>query len=203
MASSTSSNPLSSGTSVFTTVPDLFFIPEFVSTDKSNKCSALSCDWTTGIALYSRNIIYSNALLIYQREIRHLIVQGNIWIFGGLVWTLVASTKVLIANPQGWVMFVSVFCFIFTTLWFLIFISGANKSSIWPTLDVVYHSLAAFFYLSAAVVQAYITISLKSVTSMFFKEYQLDIAAVVMCYVVTLLYALHAIFSTMRWKSSS
>uniref|UniRef100_A0AAZ3QBQ7 Myelin and lymphocyte protein n=1 Tax=Oncorhynchus tshawytscha TaxID=74940 RepID=A0AAZ3QBQ7_ONCTS len=166
MASSTSSNPLSSGTSVFTTVPDLFFIPEF-------------------------------------REIRHLIVQGNIWIFGGLVWTLVASTKVLIANPQGWVMFVSVFCFIFTTLWFLIFISGANKSSIWPTLDVVYHSLAAFFYLSAAVVQAYITISLKSVTSMFFKEYQLDIAAVVMCYVVTLLYALHAIFSTMRWKSSS
>uniref|UniRef100_A0AAZ3RKU2 Myelin and lymphocyte protein n=1 Tax=Oncorhynchus tshawytscha TaxID=74940 RepID=A0AAZ3RKU2_ONCTS len=124
-------------------------------------------------------------------------------IFGGLVWTLVASTKVLIANPQGWVMFVSVFCFIFTTLWFLIFISGANKSSIWPTLDVVYHSLAAFFYLSAAVVQAYITISLKSVTSMFFKEYQLDIAAVVMCYVVTLLYALHAIFSTMRWKSSS
>ncbi|XP_052354656.1 myelin and lymphocyte protein-like isoform X3 [Oncorhynchus keta] len=153
MASSTSSNPLPSGTSVFTTVPDLFFIPEFI--------------------------------------------------FGGLVWTLVASTKVLIANPQGWVMFVSVFCFIFTTLWFLIFISGANKSSIWPTLDVVYHSLAAFFYLSAAVVQAYITISLKSVTSTFFKEYQLDIAAVVMCYVVTLLYALHAIFSTMRWKSSS
>jgi hypothetical protein len=58
-----------------------------------------------------------------------------VWqIFGGLVWTLVASTKVLIANPQGWVMFVSVFCFIFTTLWFFIFISGANKSSIWPTL---------------------------------------------------------------------
>ncbi|XP_014010450.2 myelin and lymphocyte protein [Salmo salar] len=153
MASSTSSNPLPSGTSVFTTVPDLFFIPEFI--------------------------------------------------FGGLVWTLVASTKVLIANPQGWVMFVSVFCFIITTLWFLIFISGANKSSIWPTLDVVYHSLAAFFYLSAAVVQAYVTISLKSFTSTFFKEYQLDIAAVVMCYVVTLLYALHAIFSTMRWKNSS
>lgn len=80
MASSTSSNPLPSGTSVFTTVPDLFFIPEFVSTDKSNKCSALSWDWTTGIALYSRNILYSNALHIYQREIRHLIVQGNIWV---------------------------------------------------------------------------------------------------------------------------
>ncbi|CAB1343801.1 unnamed protein product [Coregonus sp. 'balchen'] len=104
-----SSNPLPSGTSVFTTIPDIFFIPEFI--------------------------------------------------FGGLVWTLVASTKVLIANPQGWVMFVSVFCFIFTTLWFLIFISGANKSSIWPTL--------------------------------------------VMCYLVTLLYTIHAIFSAMRWKNSS
>ncbi|XP_023825611.1 myelin and lymphocyte protein-like [Salvelinus sp. IW2-2015] len=153
MASSTSSNPLPSGTSVFTTVPDLFFIPEFI--------------------------------------------------FGGLVWTLVASTKVLIANPQGWVMFVSVFCFIFTTLWFLSLLSHPHLSLSFSLQDVVYHSLAAFFYLSAAVVQAYVTISLKSLTSTFFKEYQLDIAAVVMCYVVTLLYALHAVFSTMRWKNSS
>ncbi|XP_041722503.1 myelin and lymphocyte protein [Coregonus clupeaformis] len=148
-----SSNPLPSGTSVFTTIPDIFFIPEFI--------------------------------------------------FGGLVWTLVASTKVLIANPQGWVMFVSVFCFIFTTLWFLIFISGANKSSIWPTLDVAYHALAAFFYLSAAVVQANVTLGLQQFTTVFFKEYQLDIAAVVMCYLVTLLYTIHAIFSAMRWKNSS
>ncbi|KAK6293764.1 hypothetical protein J4Q44_G00360900 [Coregonus suidteri] len=80
-----SSNPLPSGTSVFTTIPDIFFIPEFI--------------------------------------------------FGGSGVDPRASTKVLIANPQGWVMFVSVFCFIFTTLWFSSSSSVEPiRGSIWPTL---------------------------------------------------------------------
>ncbi|XP_035760677.1 myelin and lymphocyte protein-like [Neolamprologus brichardi] len=79
-------------------------------------------------------------------------------VFGGLVWILVASAKVDPANPLGWVMFVSIFCFIMTTLWFFIFLCGGNQSSIWPAL--------------------------------------------VMSYVATLLYFLHAIFSAIRWKRS-
>ncbi|XP_017558017.1 myelin and lymphocyte protein-like [Pygocentrus nattereri] len=155
MASSVSGNGLPTGCNVFTTLPDILFIPEFI--------------------------------------------------FGGLVWTLVASTYVEPANPQGWVMFVSVFCFVFTTLWFFIFLCGANQGSIWPGLDVAYHFIAVVFYLSASVVLAYITIILgmgASASPIIFKVYQEDISAVVMAHVVTLLYFIHAILSALRWKSS-
>ncbi|XP_077586362.1 myelin and lymphocyte protein-like [Stigmatopora nigra] len=164
MASTTSGDVLPTGGGIFTSIPDLFFIPEFV--------------------------------------------------FGGLVWILVASTRVYPDHPLGWVMFVSVFCFVFTTLWFFLFLCGANQSSIWPALDTFYHFLAVVFYLSASVILAYITVlkgwgytinsggtqSIVVLIGEGLKIYRLDIAAVVMSHVATLLYFLHAIFSAIRWK---
>ncbi|XP_033861332.2 myelin and lymphocyte protein-like [Acipenser ruthenus] len=127
-------------------------------------------------------------------------------VFGGLVWILVASTNVYMDNPQGWVMFVSVFCFVFTFLWLLLFIIGMNQnSSMWATLDVAYHALAAFFYLSASVALAYVTSVLGQVNlgdETLFMYYQEDIAAVVFSYIATLLYTVHAVMSARRWKSS-
>ncbi|CAG6016556.1 unnamed protein product [Menidia menidia] len=157
MASTTSGDVLPTGGRIFTTVPDIFFLPEFV--------------------------------------------------FGGLVWILVASTLVTPPNPLGWVMFVSVFCFVGTTLWFFIFLCGGNQASIWPSLDVGFHFLAVVFYLSASVDLAYMTIITGQALPFFnlpenLKIYRLDIAAVVMSYVATLLYFLHAIFSAIRWKRS-
>ncbi|XP_051579570.1 myelin and lymphocyte protein-like [Myxocyprinus asiaticus] len=156
MASSVTSGVLPSGKQIFTTMPDILFIPEFV--------------------------------------------------FGGLVWTLVASTRVIPANPLGWVMFVSIFCFLITTVWFFIFITGKNQSSIWPGLDVGYHAFAAFLYLSASVLLAYFTIISKETIYIYYvldlKTYQLDIAAVVMAFITTLLYFIHAILSSLRWQSS-
>ncbi|XP_051724276.1 myelin and lymphocyte protein-like isoform X2 [Ctenopharyngodon idella] len=154
MASSVRVMP--SGTKIFTTVPDILFIPEFV--------------------------------------------------FGGLVWTLVASTHLVPGNPLGWVMFVSLFCFLITTLWFFIFITGINQSSIWPGLDFIYHLIAVTFYLSASVILAYVTLNMKTLTtSPFnvypFKYYQIDIAAVVFSYIATLLYFIHCVLSAARWKS--
>ncbi|KAG7228494.1 hypothetical protein INR49_007667 [Caranx melampygus] len=155
---STSGDALPTGSRIFTTVPDVFFIPEFV--------------------------------------------------FGGLVWILVASTRVVPDNPLGWVMFVSVFCFVLTTLWFFIFLCGANQSSIWPSLDVGYHFVAAVFYLSASVPLAYITLiqgkaaAIPIIFGDALKIYRLDISAVVMSYVATLLYFIHAILSALRWKRS-
>lgn len=127
-------------------------------------------------------------------------------VFGGLVWILVASTHVIPPNPLGWVMFVSVFCFVMTFLWMIIFTAGCHKNSAswaaavrpgsrwvgpkswgwkphWPcdrvvcVQDFAYHGLAAFFYLSAAVILAFITL-LRSEASPF-QSYQIDIAAVV------------------------
>ncbi|XP_030011050.1 myelin and lymphocyte protein-like isoform X2 [Sphaeramia orbicularis] len=154
MASTTSGDIMPTGGRIFTTVPDLFFIPEFV--------------------------------------------------FGGLVWILVASTHVNPPNPLGWVMFVSVFCFVFTTLWFFIFLCGGNQNSVWPTLDVVYHFVAVVFFLSASVGLASVTIGngRLALAPDSLKIYRLDIAAVVMSYVATLLYFIHAIFSAIRWKRS-
>ncbi|KAI4813027.1 hypothetical protein KUCAC02_024381 [Chaenocephalus aceratus] len=71
---------------------------------------------------------------------------------------LVASTEVANKNPMGWVMFVSIFCFVMTTLWFFIFLCGANRSSSWPALDVGYHFVATVFYLGASVPLAFITV---------------------------------------------
>ncbi|KAI4812637.1 hypothetical protein KUCAC02_024007 [Chaenocephalus aceratus] len=172
MASTTMGDVLPTGGRVFTSIPDLFFIPEFV--------------------------------------------------FGGLVWILVASTGVKYENPMGWVMSVSVFCFVMTTLWFFIFLCGANRSSSWPALDVGYHFVATVFYFSASVPLAFITVLegqafaefaalaplayVSALNSDVFLEarkiYKLHIAAVVMSFLATLFYFMHTIFSAIRWKRS-
>ncbi|XP_061822049.1 myelin and lymphocyte protein-like isoform X1 [Nerophis lumbriciformis] len=117
---------------------------------------------------------------------------------GGLVWILVASTRVEPPNPLGWVMFVSLFCFSTTLLWMILFIAGCHhSSSSWAAADFVYHAVATLFYLSAAVSLAYITFLMKLAS---FRIYKIDIAAVVFAFTATLLYFIHAILSSLRWK---
>ncbi|KAF7220263.1 myelin and lymphocyte protein [Nothobranchius furzeri] len=119
-------------------------------------------------------------------------------VFGGLVWILVASTHIDPTNPLGWVMFVSVFCFVMTFLWMIIFVTGCHKSSSgWAVADFVYHFLAVLFYLSAGVDLAFITLQHKSGDQ---RIYRIDISAVVFAFVATLLYFIHAILSAIRWK---
>ncbi|XP_038253772.1 myelin and lymphocyte protein isoform X1 [Dermochelys coriacea] len=123
------------------------------------------------------------------------------FVFGGLVWILVASTRVAYNLLQGWVMFVSVFCFTLSTLLMCLYFCGAHggKSS-WIAVDAFYHSMAALFYLSAAVLQAYATITAHDFGTL--KIYQEDIAAVVFAFLATLMYVIHKGFSLLRWKSS-
>uniref|UniRef100_A0A9J7X195 Mal, T cell differentiation protein b n=1 Tax=Cyprinus carpio carpio TaxID=630221 RepID=A0A9J7X195_CYPCA len=100
-------------------------------------------------------------------------------VFGGLVWILVASTLVSPPNPQGWVMFVSIFCFVMTFVWLIIFACGGHKnSSAWATADFIYHLIAVVFYLSASVILAYITTIFKN-SVLVDQYYKIDIAAVV------------------------
>lgn len=124
-------------------------------------------------------------------------------VFGGLVWILVASTHVKPENPQGWVMFVSVFCFVMTFFWLVIFACGGHKNSMgWATADFIYHFLAALFYLSASVPLATVTLNYKSnIPTNNFRYYQIDIAAVVFSYTATLFYFIHCILSAIRWRS--
>lgn len=122
-------------------------------------------------------------------------------VFGGLVWILVASSRVPIPLIQGWVMFVSVFCFVATTTLLILYIINAHGGETsWVTLDAAYNCVAALFYLSASVLEALATILTHD--GYTYKQYHENISAVVFSYVATLLYVVHAVFSLIRWKSS-
>ncbi|KAI6071552.1 Myelin and lymphocyte protein isoform X1 [Aix galericulata] len=102
-------------------------------------------------------------------------------IFGGLVWILIAASKVSGPILQGWVMFVSVFCFVMTATLLFLYMCGAHGgSSSWVTLDAICQVTAALFYLSAAVLEAYYTKVFGSlpVFSGWKSMYQENIAAV-------------------------
>ncbi|XP_049674209.1 myelin and lymphocyte protein [Accipiter gentilis] len=125
-------------------------------------------------------------------------------IFGGLVWILVASSRVPVPILQGWVMFVSVFCFVMSTTLLCLYSCGAHGgSSSWVTLDIICQETAALFYLSAAVLEAYFTYSVSTLTDPVVTTiYRENIAAVVFAFVATLLYVIHKVCSLLRWKSS-
>ncbi|PWA14062.1 hypothetical protein CCH79_00015797 [Gambusia affinis] len=152
---------------------------------------------------YFKNTPKSPEAILFEPPLE----TGTTKVFGGLVWILVASTHIDPVNPLGWVMFVSVFCFVMTFLWMIMFATGCHKSSsVWAAAvraqhnDFVYHGLAVIFYLSAGVELAYITLMRKSLLPFDLRLYQIDIAAVVFAFATTLLYFIHAILSAIRWK---
>ncbi|XP_041108133.1 myelin and lymphocyte protein-like isoform X2 [Polyodon spathula] len=70
-----------------------------------------------------------------------------------------------------------------------------------PELDVACHGIAALFYMSASVAQAFATITFQN-NLFLFNPYQENIAAVVFSYIATMLYVIHVVFSAYRWKTS-
>ncbi|KAB1256898.1 Myelin and lymphocyte protein, partial [Camelus dromedarius] len=122
-------------------------------------------------------------------------------VFGGLVWILISSSLVPIPLVQGWVMFVSVFCFVTTTLLLFLYVIGAHGSgTFWITLmtllmatkatsdlgnvttddtsqDAAYHCVASLFYFGASVLEAFATIQMQD--GFRYKQYHENISAVV------------------------
>nr|XP_031297084.1 myelin and lymphocyte protein isoform X1 [Camelus dromedarius] len=100
------------------------------------------------------------------------------FVFGGLVWILISSSLVPIPLVQGWVMFVSVFCFVTTTLLLFLYVIGAHGSgTFWITLDAAYHCVASLFYFGASVLEAFATIQMQD--GFRYKQYHENISAVV------------------------
>ncbi|XP_043323694.1 myelin and lymphocyte protein-like isoform X3 [Cervus canadensis] len=122
------------------------------------------------------------------------------FVSGGLVWILILLAQVPVPLVQGWVLFVSVSCFIVTTLLLCLYIVGAHKNwSFWITLDTAYHCLAALFYFSASALETLVTIGLQDD---IYKHYSENISAAVFSIIVSLLYVVHAVFSLIRCKVS-
>uniref|UniRef100_A0A5F5PHD1 Myelin and lymphocyte protein n=1 Tax=Equus caballus TaxID=9796 RepID=A0A5F5PHD1_HORSE len=120
-------------------------------------------------------------------------------VFGGLVWILIASSLVPLPLLQGWVMFVSVFCFVGTTALLFLYLIGAHGGETsWVSLDAAYHSVAALFYLSAAILEALAMILMEDKVT--YEHYLENIFAAMFSYVAALLYVVHAVFSVVRWK---
>ncbi|XP_034155600.2 myelin and lymphocyte protein-like isoform X4 [Pangasianodon hypophthalmus] len=109
---------------------------------------------------------------------------------------------ILFLPELAYVMAVSLFCFIGTFIWMMMFLCGAhhNRSS-WTTADMVYHSTAALLYLSASVLLAYVTVVISPFNQVDFTPYKLNVSAVVFSFWATLQYIVHAAFSAIRWKS--
>ncbi|NXH74041.1 MAL protein, partial [Hydrobates tethys] len=123
-------------------------------------------------------------------------------IFGGLVWILVASSKVPEPMLQGWVMFVSVFCFVMTTTLLCLYICGAHGgSSFWVALvsggDKPLPSLVPL--VDNCLLCRYCTpnrrLGLACVVP-FFSPFG------VFAFLATLMYVIHKVYSLLRWKSS-
>ncbi|XP_053565266.1 MAL-like protein [Bombina bombina] len=120
-------------------------------------------------------------------------------ILGSWVWILVAATRVFFPVIQGWVMYVSVSCFLFSLILLMVYVFGfhRNNCGTWRIVDVIYHGIAAIFYLSAAVLQASATITCNnaifaSPPNCGIVNYHLNAAASVFAFLTTLLYVLHS-----------
>ncbi|OCT77809.1 MAL-like protein [Xenopus laevis] len=123
-------------------------------------------------------------------------------ILGCWVWILVAATGVVISINNGWVMYVSVSCFLFSLILLMVYVCGLHKKNCgtWRIVDVIYHGIAAIFYLSAAVlvVNAAIVCNSTINSSCTLVNYRLLSAASVFAFVTSLLYMLHSFQSYVR-----
>ncbi|KAB1256897.1 Myelin and lymphocyte protein [Camelus dromedarius] len=195
-----------------------------VTTDDTSQDAAYHC--VASLFYFGASVLEAFATIQMQDGFRYKQYHENISavVFGGLVWILISSSLVPIPLVQGWVMFVSVFCFVTTTLLLFLYVIGAHGSgTFWITLmtllmatkatsdlgnvttddtsqDAAYHCVASLFYFGASVLEAFATIQMQD--GFRYKQYHENISAVVFSYTVTLLYVVHAVFSLIRWKSS-
>ncbi|XP_070691822.1 protein MAL2 [Pempheris klunzingeri] len=146
-------------------------------------------------------------------------------LFGGLVWILVASSNVPVPLLQGWVMFVSITTFVFSSAYLTVFITGLadHINTDWNFLDVFYHFLALLFYFAAFVLEAATTAAnggahIKPLanstgtvmcityprgnifTVLDDKQYSINVAATIFAFVVTICYGCSMVMGFKRWR---
>uniref|UniRef100_A0A8C4PI35 Myelin and lymphocyte protein n=1 Tax=Equus asinus asinus TaxID=83772 RepID=A0A8C4PI35_EQUAS len=99
-------------------------------------------------------------------------------VFGGLVWMLITSSQ--LPNPlvQGWVTFVSVFCFIGTGALLFLYLTGAHGGETsWVSLESAYHTVAVLLYSIASILEILATIYMQD--GFTYEHYLENISAVV------------------------
>ncbi|NXQ17891.1 MAL protein, partial [Peucedramus taeniatus] len=125
----------------------------------------------------------------------HPVPYFDLQISGGLVWILVASSKIPDSMLQGWVMFVSVFCFVMSISLLCLYICGAHGGggSCWVTLV---RARGGFVPRGVLLLHSRLQPGHGCMGSCCVFPSQ------VFAFVATLLYVIHKVFSLLRWKSS-
>ncbi|NXH10068.1 MAL protein, partial [Bucco capensis] len=128
----------------------------------------------------------------------------HLQVFGGLVWILVAASKVPSPMLQGWVMFVSVFCFFWSTILLCLYICGVHKGdNSWITLVSGCDKLQSLCPLCG-----------RQLSPLLLLHSQVQAGAClgggvgafspfpVFAFTATLVYVIHVVGSVRRWKSA-
>ncbi|NWW70003.1 MAL protein, partial [Climacteris rufus] len=123
-------------------------------------------------------------------------------IFGGLVWILVASSRVPVPMLQGWVMFVSVFCFIMSISLLCLYFCGAHGGGgFWVT---VVGACTKPWGLPSLAGPCRAACCCCSPNLPGWVPLLCDpcLEVTVFAFLATLVYVIHKVFSLLRWKSS-
>ncbi|XP_062848305.1 CKLF-like MARVEL transmembrane domain-containing protein 8b [Trichomycterus rosablanca] len=130
-----------------------------------------------------------------------LLMFGEV-VCGLLVWTLLGGTEFLRVPALGWVMFVSVICWVLTLCLLLLYLTTAYTKIphvSWTALDLCFNSSATVLYTSAAVVNA--ASVLHAIRGRYY--YTSWIASTVLAFLVVLCYAASTFLCYRSWKSKS
>ncbi|NWT02935.1 PLLP protein, partial [Mionectes macconnelli] len=81
-------------------------------------------------------------------------LMGTQAVLGLLVWSLIAATTYHLHAAYGWVMFVSLFCWILTLLFFMTYLLQFQLKFYvipWPLVLMIYNAVATVLYITAFV----------------------------------------------------
>ncbi|CAN2389332.1 membrane raft polarization, partial [Pristimantis euphronides] len=124
-------------------------------------------------------------------------------VLGLLVWALVASTYHTLFAANGWILFVTIFCWILTIILFsMLLLQLTRRISFvsWPLTVLFYHVVATILYITA-----FITLA-ATVNHVYryniVEEYNKKAAASFFACVVMIAYGASTVLSFMEWRGS-
>ncbi|XP_028847853.1 CKLF-like MARVEL transmembrane domain-containing protein 8 isoform X1 [Denticeps clupeoides] len=120
-------------------------------------------------------------------------------VLGLPAWLLIAVTEYVHSAALGWVMFVSIFCWVLTVVLLLLYLAKAltrMPQLPWDTATLVFNCSAALVYAVAGVVEATLVASSKEEDS-----YSAWAASTVCVFLVSLSYACSSILSLRSWRA--
>ncbi|NXM02008.1 PLLP protein, partial [Tyrannus savana] len=126
-------------------------------------------------------------------------LMGTQAVLGLLVWSLIAATTYHLHAAYGWVMFVALFCWILTLLFFMTYLLQLQLKFYvipWPLVLMIFNAVATVLYITAFVTCA----AAVQPTSWRQWDYNRRAAASFFACVTMIIYGVSTFFSFRAWK---